>query len=367
MLQAIGLTNFKCFKKQLFPLTSLTVLTGLNGMGKSSLLQSLLLLRQSGNDPISLKSLKLNGPYVSLGSAHDILCEDADDDLFTISIKENDTEDVYCFDCSPEFSDELPRKGSSQKNTNGSIVFSDHFIYLSAYRIGPQTLYGITNKQDLEKRDLGTNGEFALQYLKQHSNDPVSCRKMVRGEAEKAFLALQVEAWMDLISPGVHPIINIDHEARTAVLGYEFIQDGNKTMTYKSTNVGFGITYVLPVIIALLSAQSGDLLLIENPEAHIHPQGQRYLGELIARAAAAKVQILLETHSDHILNGIRIAAKEDLIDADDVALSYFTVEKGKKDPPSRTILWPKLFSNGQIDRWPEGFFDEWDNSLLALL
>ena len=94
MLQAIGLTNFKCFKKQLFPLTSLTVLTGLNGMGKSSLLQSLLLLRQSGNDPISLKSLKLNGPYVSLGSAHDILCEDADDDLFTISIKENDTEDV---------------------------------------------------------------------------------------------------------------------------------------------------------------------------------------------------------------------------------------------------------------------------------
>ena len=138
---------------------------------------------------------------------------------------------------------------------------------------------------------------------------------MLRGSTENRSLNLQVREWMNLVSPGVLPIINLNLQTRTAELGYEFIQGTEKSMTFKSTNVGFGITYVLPVVVTLLSAQKGDLVLIENPEAHIHPKGQRHLGELIARAASGGVQVLLETHSDHVLYGIRIAVRQRMLDA----------------------------------------------------
>ncbi len=75
MLQSVELMNFKCFQKQTFRITSLTVLAGLNGTGKSSLLQSLLLLRQSCGEFGLKQGLKLNGAYVNLGSAMDVLYE----------------------------------------------------------------------------------------------------------------------------------------------------------------------------------------------------------------------------------------------------------------------------------------------------
>ena len=199
---------------------------------------------------------------------------------------------------------------------------------MSAYRIAPSPIYRITNEANLEHRDFGVNGEFVIHYLKQYGDAAVPCAEMLRGSTENRSLNLQVREWMNLVSPGVLPIINLNLQTRTAELGYEFIQGTEKSMTFKSTNVGFGITYVLPVVVTLLSAQKGDLVLIENPEAHIHPKGQRHLGELIARAASGGVQVLLETHSDHVLNGIRIAVRQRMLDAGAVTLSYFAHDSG---------------------------------------
>ncbi len=79
------------------------------------------------------------------------------------------------------------------------------------------------------------------------------------------------------------------------------------TGRFRPTNVGFGISYALPVVTALLAAQPGELIIIENPESHIHPRGQAGLGKLIAKTAMNDVQLIVETHSDHIVNGIRIS------------------------------------------------------------
>lgn len=364
MLQSVTLTNFKCFQQQSFSFTNLTVLSGLNGMGKSSLLQSLLLLRQSRD--VLPSGLRLNGAYVNLGAARDVLCEDAEKDFLSISLAEDGGENTYQYDCSDSYSDFLPLIGL---DTNCAIptIFSDRFTYLSAYRIAPQAFYSIANEADLKRRSFGTNGEFAVQYLKIHKDDAISCDSLILGSPEENSLGLQVMAWMNQVSPGVSPIITINLQARTAELNYEFIQGTEKTMTYKSINVGFGITYVLPIIVTLLSARAGDLVFLENPEAHIHPKGQRYLGELIARAASGGVQIVLETHSDHILNGVRIAARTGILNASDVTLAYFSTDHEKNGDYKRRIFCPKLLQNGQIDQWPEGFFDEWDNSLLELL
>ena len=79
---------------------------------------------------------------------------------------------------------------------------------------------------------------------------------------------------------------------------------------YRPTNVGFGITYALPIVVSALSARPGSLLIVENPEAHLHPRGQVKMGELLCQASEAGIQVLIETHSDHVLNGIRLAVRD---------------------------------------------------------
>ena len=90
------------------------------------------------------------------------------------------------------------------------------------------------------------------------------------------------------------------------------------------------------------------------------------LARFLARTAAAGVQVVVETHSDHILNGIRLAVHSGKISHEDVKLYYF----GKYDKNGQTInevTSPRIDADGRIDSWPNGFFDEMDESLSRLL
>ena len=104
--------------------------------------------------------------------------------------------------------------------------------------------------------------------------------------------------------------------------------------------------------------------MLENPEAHLHPRGQLKLGILLALCAQDGVQIFVETHSDHLLNGIRLATKKNLIDVNNVEVFYF--ERSYETGVTH-IIHPKLQQNGRFLKWPEGFFDEWEKALDELL
>jgi len=134
---------------------------------------------------------------------------------------------------------------------------------------------------------------------------------------------------------------------------------------YRATNVGFGITYILPVIVAALASPVGTLLLIENPEAHLHPKGQVCRGDLLARAAHAGVQVVVETHSDHVLNGIRLAVRDGRLQPDHVQMHFF--RRPERGGQANEVVSPRVDRNGRISSWPNDFFDQWDKSLEALL
>ena len=130
-------------------------------------------------------------------------------------------------------------------------------------------------------------------------------------------------------------------------------------------HTGFGLTQVFPVVVAGLSANANDLLLIENPEVHLHPAGQAAMGGFPAEVASAGVQIVIETHSDHILNGIRRAVKADALSHENAALHFFRprAEAGGVRPQVES---PAMDDKGNIDTWPDGFFDQFDSDMNHL-
>lgn len=286
MIRKLAVKNFKCFESLELELKPLNVLMGLNGMGKSTVLQSLLLLRQSSQEN-GLFWLKLNGKYVSLGNGNDVLSEKAEEEEIGFFIKEDAGELLTRYDYIPE-SDLLPNRGLENDvlEEGKSVLFGDRFLYLSAYRIEPRNLYHIADEKEISRRDFNNNGELAIHYLSLYGARDVENDCVIYNSIEDRSLNEQVRCWLSLISPGILPQISVNAALRNAELKYAFHEGEERTNAYKSVNVGFGITYVLPVIIALLTSKRGDLLLLENPEAHIHPAGQRWLGELIARASA---------------------------------------------------------------------------------
>lgn len=363
MLNEIIIRNFKCFDQVSLPLKNINILTGINGMGKSTIIQGLLLLRQSFLKDKMMGGLYLNGKYVQLGNAQDVLHEKAEEEKIGFGYISNQEQHLFEYQYIPD-SDFLPADNKDIRVPTEEI-FGNRFVYLSSYRIEPKVLYSITNEEEISNREFGNNGEFALQYLNLFGDENVVNSEVVIKDKLGCTLINQTRVWLDRISPGVSPKVMLNTQLRTSELYYEFIEGKVKTNSYKSVNVGFGITYVLPLIVAILSAKEGDMIIVENPEAHIHPAGQRMLGELIARAGQGGVQVIAETHSDHILNGIRLAVKQKKIAKENVQLAFFY--KDDSDNYRHKYANPMVLEDGRLDIWPEGFFDEWDKSLYELM
>ncbi|MDE2816578.1 MAG: DUF3696 domain-containing protein [Chloroflexota bacterium] len=117
----------------------------------------------------------------------------------------------------------------------------------------------------------------------------------------------------------------------------------------------------MPVILALL-AQPNTLCMIENPEAHLHPRGQTKLAELAALAASVGVQVFVETHSDHFIDGVRIAVRDGIITPEDTAFHYF-----ERDGSHTVVSSPQVDQDGRLSRWPAGFFDQHEENLARLI
>lgn len=366
MLSSLTLKNFKPFENQSFSLKPLTLLTGLNSTGKSSVLQSLLLLRQSSqqDELLDRVGLVLNGDLVSIGTGQDALFKRAKEDVITLKVgMNNDIKGTWTFDCDRQ-SDIM--RISTLSIADGSVynsgLFKDNFHYLKAERIAPRNYFQMSDFKVRQHQQIGSQGEFTTHFLSINEYKKIPHSQLSHPSAQSDILKSQVEAWLGEISPGTRVDIELHSGMDVVNLQYSY-EDNN---SYRSTNVGFGITYTLPIIVAILSASSDTLILLENPEAHLHPRGQSKMGELIALAASCGIQIILETHSDHVLNGIRKAVKYKKLEADKVQINYFE-RYLKKGQPTTEIITPRIYQSGGIDRWPDGFFDQAEKDLMDLL
>jgi predicted ATPase len=361
MIERIRLSNFKCFEKLDLRLGALNLFTGLNGMGKSTIIQALLLLHQSNKQGyIDKKTVCLNGDYIQLGTGRDVLYQNASNEVISVELTEADVNLSLQLKYEKD-ADMLEIIEFSRPSTNYLGVISEKLEYLNAERISPQTVYPKSSVH-INNMLLGINGQYTAHYLSLHGEDTMCWDS---GCGKGASLKEAVQYWLNEISPSVKfDIQNIDN-TELAKIEYYF-SSRSVSSVFRPTNIGFGITYVLPVIVALLKAQPGSALIIENPEAHLHPRGQRKIGELISACAANHVQVFIETHSDHILNGIRVAVKNSKIKHSAVCVSFFDKIK-EKNKVKHIVQTPSIDPHGKIDVWPDGFFDEWEKALDEII
>ena len=363
MLGRIRLTNFKCFEAMDLPLAPLTLLCGLNGMGKSSVIQALLVLRQSfASGELLDGHLVLGGELTDLGTGQDVLYEDAEADSVEFELHRTDcpTPCRLSFDYS-RTADELRTKNNFAAAWREVPPLSGQLIYVNAERIGPRKHHH-HSEVFARRANFGARGEYTLNYLSARQDETLPAADPRCPDLPSRRLGEAVDYWLQEVTPGVHLELETIQNADAIIAGFSFDRPGDvKSRRYRATNVGFGLSYALPVVAALL-ASSGSLCLIENPEAHLHPRGQTKLAELAVRASLAGVQVIAETHSDHFMDGVRIAVRDGLIRPENAALHYFSREGGKT-----MVSSPRVDADGRLSSWPEGFFDQHEENLARLL
>jgi predicted ATPase len=371
MTKRLRIRNFKAFRDQRLDFHALTLLAGLNGSGKSSVLQSLLAVRQSFDQGLLQEGrLALDGDLLRVGTFQDALFEGAGEDRIAFDLLVDADGNEAGLNWVFEFTskdDRVSRLVSAQHTTEipPVSIFGPGFRFLSAERIGPRLNYGISDI-DFSTAGLGIQGEWTAQYLAACKDETPTLSSCLHSSAVSGRLLNQVEAWMGEFSPGLRIEAEADHARDVVSLRYRFEARRGVSNSFRATNVGFGISYTLPVVVAVLSAKPGDLILLEAPEAHLHPRGQSKLGELLARAASGGVQIIAETHSDHVMNGVRVAIHEGIISARTARFLYFQSDP-KADDGATAVQTITIDDHGRVENWPSGFFDEIDRNLETLL
>lgn len=393
MLTGLNLKNFKCFDSLELRLAPLTLLCGFNGTGKTSVIQSLLLLRQSKvGGGLDTGKLFLGGPLVDLGTGRDVLFEDSTSEVINFSLQSSSTSETLSLESecikdehrlnitsliSNESCHEFQPNNPSQhpRNPANSVVrptgdewqwdhippFGGEVFYVSSERI-------IRSNNALDTDSLDHCADFGDQRGRSMDcSSVVQDRLLPRSDPRCNEIAYRhsynvVEHWFErLIST---PQLRLERvvSPNAGAARFSFIRRGRREQRpYRAANVGIGSMHIVPVLMALL-APSGSLCLIENPEAHLHPRNQSKLSELAVRAALAGVQVIVETHSEYFLDGIRVAIRDQMISPSNVALHYFQHTGTKAEVTS-----PAVDSDGRLSSWPEGFFDQHESNLSKLL
>ena len=380
-LQAIEMRNFKCYEALDLPCAALTVLTGYNAAGKSTALQALLLLAQALQTAASKKELPLNGGVVSLGSESDVLRHGSTGPTFSLGVRTPDERIRWTFGSQKdrasrglvplhalEYSHALgtgmttrrrpariwPPRGGAKSALAAALRSA---TYIGAARAVPLDSFPVPRTVSRPAGDVGPAGEFAPYWYLEYADEDIAPARRHPQDAS-ATVRAQVDAWLGELFPGARA--SADRLSLDAPIHLKFSLSRTSPWA-RPANVGFGLSYAFPMLVALLTQENGSILVVDSAEAHLHPRAQSAVGRLLGQMAGAGLQIFVETHSDHLLSGIRLAVRDGLVQPDDVAL-HFVGQNGV--PGQVTTL--AMDGNGAVSDWPEGFFDQAENDLAIL-
>lgn len=363
MITGLKVSNFKSVKEFDLPLPSLTIIAGMNSSGKSSLIQAVLLVMQNYREIDSKVKgkISLKGELIDLGLSDSILYWGADIESLKIDFtyKNGSSSEI-----SVDYEEGSNRLSFTRNKLSYNKLSSLNLRYAPALRTGPRQFYTKSGSK-AGNYPNSLDAEGVISFIDVNRSVIVDSHMCSPGSSNN--LASQINSWLSTVSPGFQ--IAISPAERLDITRVSFTNTKKGSLKYEAgpQNVGFGLSYVLPIISSLLSSKSGDLVILENPEAHIHPEGQLNLGDLISRAAAKNDRnIIVETHSDHIINAVRLAVKSGTLAPEDVMiLNALLVNEGNYTFTQFEKI--NIDKQGKLSSWPTGFFDQYKNALIDLL
>lgn len=357
MIKALNIYDFKCLHTAEMLFGKLNLITGKNSSGKSSVFQALKLFADN------LENKFTSGSKVTVSSSqYEISPFSETCNMYTIAseyvikvLLENSHSFIMTFTPSDEgrMNTKVTLEGTVL-NPDDKEVFPTIF-HLSATRISNQDSYLMNNTS---KIPLGKQGEFVIDYFYNHRQIPLDDKLLVAKTKDNS-LDTQVNHWLYKLTGYTMEVER--RSERFDVYFKDFI--GNRI---RPSQVGIGVGYIATILIVCLSSPIGSLFAIEHPEIHLHPKVQSDLTIFLATVGAAGNQLLIETHSDHIINGLLIRVKEaDIVNNNDLRIYYF-----EEDDNFENCMVPKSLAvspKGKISKAPRGFFDQAQIDLRKLL
>ncbi|UQZ62135.1 hypothetical protein C2H95_06555 [Bacillus subtilis] len=353
MLDKITIEGFKSIDRLELDLKSLTVLVGMNSSGKSTIIQSLLLAVQNFSFN---NGSPLNGLLVSLGDFQEARNYIKNSKEINISLSNFETQNIVNLKFLEKNGKVKLKKEGKDKSLSNLLKYQNKKVrFLSSDRIGSRDIYDVNYSQIT---DIGFLGEYAIDYLEQHKSTPLD-DLLIKNKETGGTLESQVNFWLRYIINGEIQTNSI--EGTDSVKASYKIK--NNTRYFRPKNVGAGLSYLISIIITLLSSKPGSMNIIENPEIHLHPRAQSRLMEFMTFISNAGIKLIIETHSDHIFNGIRKSIYKKNLQVEKVATYYFDLNNDGLSNVNKV----KFNKDGKVLNYLEGLFDQFDEDLDTLL
>jgi predicted ATPase len=327
VLERVAVKNFKAFSDCSATFTPLTLVLGENGIGKSTLVQAVLLSKQVlGSADAIPDNLVLNGPLVHIGNGFDALRQNAEEERISADLVIGGRRLSWEADYIAG-SDVLPMRFTHEEGIDQ--LRHTKVRYLCADRVGPQLIAPYSqseaSRSDVDER--GTNAFGLLHYSSAsalESTDP----RVPEGATSRSVQAL-FNHYLSEVGTGAAVSVQDLSEIDSVSATFSFVGQSELPMErIRPTNVGFGLSYVSSMIITCLIAQPGDLVIVENPEAHLHTKGQRAIADLLIRTAQAGIQVICETHSREILYCTRQRILDHEVPSETASVLYVYAEDG---------------------------------------
>lgn len=342
MLKQLIVRRFKSIKEATVALSQLNLFVGANSAGKSSAIQALMLALD--NNMIGADEQLCEMVHLRTSSFNELRCFVLNAKSFEIHL------DDVPFMFRP--ADDNMIQTTVQRNSDKEGEHTN-ILYLPAMRNADLSHAGINSSP--RNNPLGRNGEYVIDYYYNHHKDVLPQSLIVDKTLET--LEGQVNCWLNKLT---------GYNIQVLLQGSEYqvrFEDPNKKML-SPIHVGTGISFIVELLIVCLSAKKGDVIIIENPEIHLHPSAQASIIDFLAMIAAnSSAQLFIESHSDHLFNGIRRLLHEEKLKLNEVSVYYFTRDENGLSSAQEV----QLSQYGGLKNYIPGMFDQFDEDLDAIL
>jgi predicted ATPase len=238
------------------------------------------------------------------------------------------------------------------------------FRYLGPVREAPQRHYFINR---MGQTAIGSKGEYTPIVLaeEQEQSIPPYYRCIYDRKAIKKFeyraedrMVEALNSWLSFMQlPQLIPMPVIERTISQIKLDFANIE-------LSLPDVGFGVGQILPVLVECLRTKSGETIILEQPEIHLHPSLQSKLADFLICMAKAGKKIIVETHSEHLIRRLYLRVAQEESDAIRNILNtvFVSFDEQQQTSVTQTIV---INEYGEIENWPVGFFDEDDSRELV--